>query len=374
MNVFPTLRGLSPASARLCLAVERFCLRRLALPRGARLLLALSGGADSTALAVILGLLRPRLGLELFALSVDHGLRPQAAEDAAYAQRLCHALEIVCTLRQADVAGLAQRQGLGLEEAGRRLRYALLEEERRAVGADFSVLGHHSRDLSEDVLLRLTRGAGWPALGGMPARDDARRILRPLLFTCPQALKVLLQECGVSWQEDASNQSPRFKRNRLRQAVLPLLRKENPSLERTFSDLWQLAQWDRDYWENTLDAALAARPWRDEILQGARSLILPGGLLAGLHPAVRLRLYLRAVRLLAGHPGGHHAENEICAPEHAKGQARARTLLALDKALRQGRGNTRFQLPGGLEARLRNGEICFCRAAGASGSRKRKQK
>lgn len=373
MKVFSTLRGLSPASARLCLAVERFCLRRLALPRGARLVLALSGGADSTALAVILALLRPRLDLKLFALSVDHGLRPQAAEDAAYAQRLCHALEIVCTLRQADVAGLAQRQGLGLEEAGRRLRYALLEEERRAVGADFSALGHHSRDLSEDVLLRLTRGAGWPALGGMPARDDARRILRPLLFTCPEDLKVLLQECGVSWQEDASNQSPRFKRNRLRQEVLPLLRKENPSLERTFSDLWQLAQCDRDYWEKTLDAALAARPWRTEMLEGARSLTLPKALLAGLHPAARLRLYLRAVRLLVSPAGGHHAEDEICAPEHGKGQARARTLLALDAALRQGRGNTRFQLPGGLEARLRNGEISFCRAANAGGSRKRKQ-
>ena len=88
MNSLPELRSLPPASARLCLAVDRFCLRRLKLPRGTRLVVALSGGADSTALACILHILSPRLRLDLFALTINHGLRPEADADAVGTRRL----------------------------------------------------------------------------------------------------------------------------------------------------------------------------------------------------------------------------------------------------------------------------------------------
>lgn len=97
----------------------------------------------------------------------------------------------------------------------------------------------------------------------------------------------------------------------------------------------------------TLDAALAAHP----LQQDNAGLVLPQALLTALHPAARLRLYLDVVRRLSASAGGHESRKG--------GQARARTLLALDQALREGRGNTRFQLPGGLEARLKNGSIRF---------------
>lgn len=350
MNSLPELRSLPPASARLCLVVERFCLRRLEIPRGTRLVLALSGGADSTALACILYILSPRLRLDLFALTINHGLRPEADADARCARDLCAQLGIPCVQRHADVTGLASSNGWSLEEAGRHARYALLEEERRARRADFVALGHHNGDLSEDVLLRLTRGTGWPALGGMAARDDGRHLLRPLLFTRPQALRELLRQCGIAWRDDASNDSPAFTRNRLRHNVLPLLRAENPSLDRSMAALWQLAQWDADYWEKILSEALAAHPWQEEAHDGHPCLILPRALLAALHPAARLRLYLKVVRLLIGRTSGE-----------SSGQARSRTLLDLDAALREGRGNTRFQLPGGIEAALKGGAMRFSR-------------
>ena len=380
----PTLQNLPPAAARLCLEVERFCLTRLGLAHGARLLLALSGGADSTALALILRLLAPRLGLTLHALSIDHGLRQESAEDTEFTLQLCRNLDIPCAVRQADVRGMTESSGIGIEDAARRLRYALLEQERAAVGADFIALGHHAGDVSEDVLLRLTRGTGWPALGGMVARDDGRRLLRPMLATDPQALRQLLDQCGIGWREDASNQSRDFKRNRLRLDVLPLLREENPSLDRTLHDLWQMARLDEDYWNTALDAALAAHPWVESGggnspaekagAADAPSLTLPAALLAGLHPAARLRLYMRAVRWLcrpAGDGGCAEAESTGCVGSGGNtenmvqlhGQARARTLLALDDALASGRGNTRFQLPGGLEAYLKGGSIVFRRCA-----------
>lgn len=347
MKLSPDLRALTPASARLCLNVERFWLRELRMPRGLRLLLALSGGADSTALALILRILSPRLKLELCALTVNHGLRPEAGEDARWTLHFCEQLDIACVLREADVAALAAQKHLSLEEAGRTLRYDLLETARQEQDADFVVTGHHNGDLAEDILLRLTRGTGWPALGGMAARDEGRQLLRPLLFTQPEALKNLLRECRIHWREDASNRDCAFARNRMRHAVLPHLREKNPALNRTLADLWRLAQWDKEYWQATLDAALAAQPWQED----SAGIVLPRTLLAALHPAARLRLYLEAVRRLSSGAAGRQSRSG--------GQARARTLLALDEALRERRGNTRFQLPGGLEARLKSGEIRF---------------
>ncbi|MDR3357510.1 MAG: tRNA lysidine(34) synthetase TilS [Desulfovibrio sp.] len=341
--ISPDIHSLSPASAKLCLSVERFLLS-LGLGRGDRLLAAVSGGADSMALILVLRILAPRLDLHVSALTVDHGILPEASAVAATAVRRCAALGVGCALKKADVPGLAGRERLGLEEAGRKLRYRILEEERAAQKADYIALGHHQADLAEDVLMRLTRGAGWPALGGMRARDARRRLLRPLLCVKPQSLRMLLRECRIDWFEDPGNSDLRFKRNRMRHIVLPALRKENPSLDRAVARLWRLARTDRDYWENLLDALLNKVQWKAD----AREVTLPGGLLHGLHAAVRLRLYHRALSFLAGREGNKRGI-----------QGRSDTLLALDSALAEGRGNTRFQLPGGLEARLDKGAVVF---------------
>ena len=354
----PTLQQLSPAHARLCLGIERFCRGALGLAPGSRLVLALSGGADSTALALLMRLLAPRLSLSLFALSVDHQLRPESAEDARDVEALCRWLGIPCRVRGKDVAACAREWGCGLEDAGRKVRYALLEEERKAVNADWIVLGHHAGDLAEDVLLRLTRGAGWPGLAGMAAKDEERRLLRPLLFTDPEALRGLLRALGLGWREDASNQDRAFRRNRLRHAVLPQLRRENPALDRSIVTLHQLGELDGDFWEELLDAALGAHPWQEVEGDDGPGLLLPRALLRGLHPAARLRLYVRALRALGQASG-------------AQAQARGATLLALDEALREGRGNTRFQLPGGIEATLRRGSITFKKSAHSPRSRAR---
>lgn len=370
MTQIPSLQNLPRASALLCLEIETFCLRQLALARGSHLVLAISGGADSTALALILSLLAPRLDLRLSALSINHGLRPEAEGDTAHARAVCQALGIQCSVRQADVKGFAAKYHMGEEEAGRSIRYSLLEEERLAQHAHFIAVGHHREDLSEDVLLRLVRGAGWPSLGGMPARDDVRHLLRPLLTCCPADLKQLLLQCGLSWREDASNQSTQYRRNRLRLHVLPLLRAENPALDRSMGHMWQLAGMDRDYWEKVLDAALLAHPWQEVKSEQkgctatGKSIFLPRSLLRALHPAARLRLYMRAVQHLCT-CGITSADAVIPAlPQPTpSAQGRASTLLALDAALTQGRGNTRFQLPGGCEAYLKGGAVTFRRPA-----------
>ena len=324
------------ATARLLRATTQAC-AALGLEPGQRLLLAVSGGADSLALASPVWRRAPARGGQPRALSVNHGLRTEAGDDAAHAVSVCAALGIPCRVTAVDVPG-RRRQGEGVEEAARRLRYAALEEERRRCGADWILLGHHAGDAEEDMLLRLLRGTGWPALGGMRARDDKRHVLRPLLATPPKELRDHLRAIGINWREDHSNTDTRFTRNRIRHTILPLLRTENPALSTALARLRDLAALDADYWKETLRAALAAHPWQEN----ETSILLPRALLDPLHPAARLRLLHHAVRTLALRHGG---------------QARHDTLIALERAYSEGRGGLLFQLPGPLFAELRRGSV-----------------
>ena len=191
-----SLKDLAPCDARMALSIARFAEEELKAPLRGRLLVALSGGADSTALLIILCALRPLLGCHVEAAHLDHGLRPESAEDALAAAVLCRDLGVPFHGGRADVAHLAQEYSCGVEEAGRRARYAFLEEARISSGADWTLTAHHVGDLAEDVLLRLARGAGpvWAVcaqglknLGGVfcaPCSCRKKGISRPCSNAC----------------------------------------------------------------------------------------------------------------------------------------------------------------------------------------------
>ncbi|MCL2123439.1 MAG: tRNA lysidine(34) synthetase TilS [Desulfovibrionaceae bacterium] len=332
-----TLQDLSPVDARLCLGVERFITRELSLSLAKkRLLLAVSGGADSLALLHIMHVLRPRLRTELHALVADHALRPQSCAEAEGVRERCEGLDVACTVSRLAVTEYAAARGIGLEEAGRVLRYAALEEERERLGAAWVVTGHQLEDLGEDVLLRLLRGTGWPGLGGMPAVDARRHLLRPLLLTSAQALRDFLLRRALDRFEDQSNADRNFRRNRVRHALWPLLLEESPRLAEHIAHLWRIARADEAYWDARLAAVLP---------EGGSAVVLEHTALHTLEQADRLRLYMRAISRLSR--------------ERGQGQARAETLFALDAAWSAGRGNTIFQFPGGIRAEVRRGCVRF---------------
>ena len=311
------MQDLPPAGARLCLEVGRFADEACGgLPRHA--VVAFSGGADSTALALLLRC----LGVPLMLAHLDHQLRPESAEEAVAAAAFADRLGVPCAVRRVDVGALARAGGLGLEDAGRRARYAFFEDLRRAEG--WIVTGHHLDDLSEDVLLRLVRGAGWPGLGGMKAMDPVRRLMRPLLGTPRAALEAFLRSLGVAWIEDASNRSDTFRRNRLRNHVLPLLRAENPSLSRSVRTLWELAREDERYWDAELSSVFA------QLRREGGALILPRAAFIGLPRAARLRVYAGLFS------------------RFGRGQAQAETLFRLDEAALASRSRRLFQFPGAV--------------------------
>lgn len=305
-------------------------------PQDGPFLVAFSGGADSTALALALH----QLGFPFILAHLDHGLRPEAAAEAAPGgpiQTFAAQLGTVCHIEHENVAAMASAQGLGLEEAGRMARYAFLERTRVAQGCTWIALGHQADDLIEDMLLRLVRGTSWPALAGMRASDPERRIIRPLLHIPRANIEAFLLAAGQPWLHDTSNDTDCFRRNRLRHAVLPALLAENPSFHQSMHTLWIQAREDEDFWKDFLAPALA------QVCHTTNGLTLPETILHSLPRAARLRLYAELLRQVARKSGS--------------GQVRASTLFNLDNALLNQQRPKRFQFPGNIEACLDKGKL-----------------
>ncbi len=199
------------------LDVVRDTVRRHAmLAPGDTVLVGLSGGADSSALLLLLARLAPELGLALRALHVDHGLRSDSARDAEAARALGRRLGVPVA-----VAAVAVDPRGSTEEAARRARYAALEAEASRIGASRIAVGHTADDQAETVLMRMLEGSGARGLAGIPPVRG--RIVRPLIALRRRDLVAELEDAGLAWIEDPTNADPKFLRNRIRHEVLPLV-------------------------------------------------------------------------------------------------------------------------------------------------------
>lgn len=249
------IQKISPAAARFCLTIARFVKSELNLPLvGQRVLIGFSGGADSTALLLVLHFLAPQLHLRLSAAHLDHALRPSSAQEAEACVALCKQLGIPCLVERVEVEAMAKKWKTGTEESARKARYAFYERALKRSGSTLLALGHQNNDLAEDILMRLIRGTGWPSLGGMPGTDQRRNLVRPLLLTPRRNLEDFLAGLGVSWVYDTSNEDPAYFRNRVRNTILPLLLRENPSFLQTAANLWRLARIDAGYFAEILSS------------------------------------------------------------------------------------------------------------------------
>ena len=192
---------------------------------GDRVIVALSGGADSVCLLVVLNELRKALGLELKAVHVHHGLRGKEADrDRDYSRELSERLGVAFAWVQVDAALYAREQGMSVEEAGRHLRYQIFEKERLDFSGTKIAVAHHKDDQAETILYNLFRGTGLKGLGGIrPLRD---RIVRPLLCVGREEILAYLEEKRISYCEDSTNAQTDYVRNRIRSRILPEIREQ----------------------------------------------------------------------------------------------------------------------------------------------------
>ncbi len=208
---------LSPAIADVRRAV------RAVLPTDGLVLVALSGGADSLALAAATAFEAPRAGIRAGAVIVDHALQDGSADIAAAAAEQARALGLdpvhVVTVTVQDASA-----GSGPEASARTARYAALSRVLTETGASAVLLGHTLDDQAETVLLGLARGSGPTSLQGMSARNGI--YLRPLLGIRRTQTRQFCTDSGLTWWDDPHNLDPRYARVRVRQTVLPVMEQE----------------------------------------------------------------------------------------------------------------------------------------------------
>lgn len=339
------LQELTPPQARFCLDAARFLTRDLNIRlKGCSLLIAFSGGADSTALLLCMRCLAPSFNLTLAAAHLDHGLRPSSAREAEHCAAFCRELGIPCVNERRDIAGQRLRNKTGLEEEGRLARYDFFAKQAKRLGCDWILTAHQNNDLAEDLLMRLIRGAGWPAVSGMPAADETRKLLRPLLLTPRREIENFLLSLGIDWLHDESNSDSSRLRNRIRGELLPLFLRENPAFLNTVAGLWRLGRIDEAYFNECLSAPdRPATGFSDRTLPEKNppspldppaTLVTPAATLTALPQALRLRLYKKALACLG------------------PGQALLSSLLRLDRSWLSGNGRTTHRFPGGKNAQV----------------------
>ncbi len=204
--------------------VKTFMARYRMLSPGDRVVAGVSGGADSVCLLFVLLKCREEIPFYLHVVHVNHGIRAEAVQDAAYVEALCKAHGLPFTLVEADVRQRAAEEKRSEEEMGRILRYEAFEKVCIQVNAGKIAVAHNSNDRAETMLFHLFRGSGLTGLCGIrPVRD---RIIRPILCLERGEIENYLQEKGISYCRDVTNEEDDYTRNRIRHHIIPYAEKE----------------------------------------------------------------------------------------------------------------------------------------------------
>lgn len=292
-------------------------------PHGGVILCAVSGGQDSVCLLHYLASIAPRKGFFVAAGHLNHLMRPEAQRDEDFVRDLCRTLNVPFYTEAVPVCERAAQWGLGVEEAGRRLRYDFLTRTADSIGAQRIATAHHARDQAETVLLNLLRGTGTEGLAGIPPVRG--RIIRPLLQTDRPEIEAYLAAHGLDHVEDSTNRDTHYARNRLRQVLWPQLETINPALTRAIGRTADILRSEDAY----LDALAAEYlPPDGTVLDTARLVEAP----EALRPRI-LRLLLERLPTGKKDVGAVHIE----------------ALLALSA------GGGALDLPGGAQAVCRDG-------------------
>ena len=217
-------------------SVEKTLLEFNMLQSRDKVLVAVSGGPDSVALLHVLLALQTKFDIQIGIGHLNHGLRPSAAtRDAAFVSSLGSKMGLPAHVAAADIQGLHQRHKGSLETLGRKARYNFFSRLARKFGYNKIALGHHADDNAELILMNLFRGSGPLGLSGIPPVRN-NRYIRPLIEQPRKSIMKYLQDIQVSYVLDATNNDPRFLRNRIRHELMPeLAHRYNPNLVDTLN-------------------------------------------------------------------------------------------------------------------------------------------
>jgi tRNA(Ile)-lysidine synthase len=273
------------------------------LKAGDKILIALSGGPDSVVLLHLLHLLKGHYNITLAAAHLDHGLRAQAAQDREFCVRICKDLKIRLFSKKVDIAIIAKRRKISIEEAGRQARYGYFELLAQKHGFTKIATGHTLDDNAETVLFNLARGCGLDGLAGIPYRRD--KIIRPLLRVEKAELLAWLKAEKIGFVRDKSNRSLKYARNRIRHKVIPELGLINGAAVRNIARMSDIAKNEIEFLES-----LTVSAFKEVLVETGKSkIVLDLGKLVQYDKSLRKRMLEKAAGSLAGGVKGISSDN-----------------------------------------------------------------
>jgi len=242
--------------------VQAYMFQHKMIERGDRVIVGVSGGADSMALLSVLDRLRNDLAFDLVVAHLNHGLRGREAdEDAIFVKKAADAAGLPFFDKKLDIEAISKQKRLSLEDAARQERYLFFHDLLRRLPADRIALGHQRHDQTETVLLNFLRGAGSRGLRGiLPVRDHV--LIRPFLNITRHEILTYLDREKIAYREDESNRSDLFLRNRIRHDLLPSLKHYNARIEERLYDLAETMRTENDFLE--AETAIVLKRWFGE--------------------------------------------------------------------------------------------------------------
>lgn len=276
--------------------LEQAAIEKCGLNRDQKILVGVSGGADS--LALLIGL--ETLGFNLSVAHLDHALRPDSARDGDFVEQLADTYGLPFVRRKIDVAKSAEIHGQSLEEAARYVRYRFLFDSARSRQAQAVAVAHHADDQVETVLMHFLRGSALPGLSGMdyrtvlPLWDASIPLVRPLLGIWRLEIDAFVAERGLVPRIDESNIDTTYFRNRLRHELIPELSTYNPQIRDAILRMSQVLREEDRYLQE-----LAEEAWEEcSIIFEEGSVIVSRAPFCHLPKALQRRVFRRAVSLL----------------------------------------------------------------------------
>jgi tRNA(Ile)-lysidine synthase len=296
-----------------------------------RVVVALSGGPDSTALLVSLAQISKQLDFSIIVAHYNHGLRGTSSdEDEKYSQEL--AIKLGLTFVSGKMDQKLRQKGQSPEDFYRQQRYQFLNKVAEDYNAQKIALGHNVQDQAETVLLNLLRGSGLEGLKGiLPMRDG--KFIRPLIEVSRSEIIDFLSEAGISYCQDSSNESNIYLRNKIRFELIPYLQdKFNPKIEENLAQMAEILRQDDDYIRNSVQEAMESTYIQNQP-NGGISLNIE--YVMGLAPAIRSRLFKKILESLSPEKNGFSFIN----------------IKALEGLTQVTGSGKRISLPFGIEAK-----------------------
>ena len=209
--------------------------------KGDVIVVGVSGGPDSITLLTCLNKYKDYLGIEIISAHINHLIRKDSTEDEQYVENMCKNMGIKCYVKRADVEKIAKEQKKGSEEVGRKIRYDFFDEVARKENANKIAIAHNMKDNAETILLNIIRGSGLTGLEGIQAEEYGKYI-RPLINCTREEIEEYCEKNNLQPRIDSTNKENIYRRNIIRNKLLPQLQELNPNIVESLSNLSKIVK------------------------------------------------------------------------------------------------------------------------------------